>query len=41
MPAAVDNLNQDTTFAQARQQLTSAGEELTNAWDRFTSKVDC
>jgi hypothetical protein len=37
----VDNLDQDTTFAEARQQLTSAMEELTSAWDQFTSKVDC
>ncbi len=37
----VDNLGQDTTFAEARQQLSSAGEELASAWDEFTSKVEC
>jgi hypothetical protein len=37
----VDDLDQDTTFAAAREQLSSAGEELTNAWDEFISRVDC
>jgi len=37
----VDDLDQDTTFAEAREQLSSAGEELTNAWDEFISRVDC
>jgi hypothetical protein len=37
----VDDLDQDTTFAEAREQLSSAGEDLTNAWDEFVSNVDC
>jgi hypothetical protein len=37
----VDDLDQDTTFAEAREQLSSASEELTNAWDEFISRVDC
>jgi predicted nuclease with TOPRIM domain len=37
----VDNLNQDTTFAEARDQLSSAVDGLTGAWDDFISKVDC
>jgi ABC-type transporter Mla subunit MlaD len=38
---AVDNLDQDTTFAEALDQLTSAGDELTSSWDEFVSRVDC
>jgi ABC-type transporter Mla subunit MlaD len=37
----VGNLNQDTTFAEARDQLSSAVDGLTGAWDDFISKVDC
>jgi hypothetical protein len=37
----VDSLDQDTTFREAREQLTSAGEGLTSAWDEFVSNVDC
>jgi ABC-type transporter Mla subunit MlaD len=37
----VDSLDQDTTFREAREQLTSAGEGLTSAWDEFISNVDC
>jgi flagellar biosynthesis chaperone FliJ len=39
--STVDDLDQDTTFAEAREQLSSASEELTNAWDEFTARVDC
>ena len=34
----VDSLDQDTTFAEAREQLSSSGEDLTGAWDDFISK---
>jgi hypothetical protein len=37
----INDLDQDTTFREAREQLTSASEEITNAWDEFASNVDC
>jgi chromosome segregation ATPase len=37
----INDLDQDTTFREAREQLTSASEEITNAWDEFVSNVDC
>ena len=37
----VDDFDQDTSFREAREQLTSVTDELGNAWDEFVSNVDC
>jgi ABC-type transporter Mla subunit MlaD len=37
----VDDFDQDTEFAEAREQLTAVTDEITGAWDDFVSNVDC
>jgi uncharacterized protein YPO0396 len=37
----IENLDEDTTFSEAADQLASARAELNDAWDQFVADVEC
>jgi hypothetical protein len=39
--STLDDLDEDSTFAEAREQLATAGADLSSAWDEFVSDVSC
>jgi hypothetical protein len=41
MRDTIDEIDADSTFREANEQLSAARDELVTAWEDFTSEVDC